>query len=561
MISRREFIQVAAAAGALIGGSGFARALAQQKLTQAELLAFEPLGNVTLVHVTDIHGQLKPLYFREPSVNIGVGAARGQPPHLTGVAFLERFGVAAGSAAAYALTSEDFEALARTYGRIGGLDRAATVVKAIRAERGDKVALLDGGDTWQGSWGSLKTRGQDMIDCMALLKPDAMTAHWEFTYGTDRVKEAVAALGFPFLALNVRDTEWDEAAFKPMTMIERGGVKIAVLGQAFPYTPVANPRWMIPNWSFGLREEDVQAQVDKARQAGAGLVVLLSHNGFDVDRKLASRVHGIDVILTGHTHDAIPEPILVGRTLLIASGSSGKFVSRLDLDVRGGEVKAYRHKLIPLFSDAIAPDAEMAAKIEEVRKPFAAELARPLGRTESLLYRRGNFNGTFDDLICQAILEERDAEIALSPGFRWGTSLLSGQDVTFEDLTNATAITYPNVYRNAMTGAQLRNVLEDVADNLFNVDPYYQQGGDMVRVGGLGYTIDVTKPQGQRISDMTLLKSGAPIDAAHEYRVAGWASVTEGVEGPPIWDLVADHLTKTKTVKLEPNRAVKVVGA
>ena len=561
MISRREFIQVAAATGALIGGSGFSRSFAQQKLTQAELLAFEPLGNVTLVHVTDIHGQLKPLYFREPSVNIGVGEARGQPPHLTGVDFLKRFGVAASSAAAYALTSEDFEALARTYGRIGGLDRAATVVKAIRAERGDKVALLDGGDTWQGSWSSLKTRGQDMIDCMALLKPDAMTAHWEFTYGTDRVKEAVASLGFPFLALNVRDTEWDEAAFKPMTMIERGGVKIAVLGQAFPYTPIANPRWMIPNWSFGVREEDVQAQVDDARKAGAGLVVLLSHNGFDVDRKLASRVHGIDVILTGHTHDAIPEPILVGRTLLIASGSSGKFVSRLDLDVRGGEVKAYRHKLIPLFSDVIASDAEMAAKIEAVRQPFAAELSRPLGRTELLLYRRGNFNGTFDDLICQAILAERDAEIALSPGFRWGTSLLSGQDVTFEDLTNATAITYPNVYRNAMTGAQLKSVLEDVADNLFNVDPYYQQGGDMVRVGGLAYTIDVTKPQGQRISDMTLLKPGAPIDAAREYRVAGWASVTEGVEGPPIWDVVADHLTKTKTVKLEPNRAVKVVGA
>ncbi|MGD0639658.1 MAG: thiosulfohydrolase SoxB [Roseiarcus sp.] len=561
MISRREFIQVAAATGALLGGSGLSRSFAQQKLTQAQLLAFEPLGNVTLVHVTDIHGQLKPLYFREPSVNIGVGEARGQPPHLTGVDFLRRFGVAAGSAAAYALTSDDFEALARTYGRIGGLDRAATVVKAIRAERGDKVALLDGGDTWQGSWTSLKTRGQDMIDCMALLQPDAMTAHWEFTYGTDRVKEAVASLGFPFLALNVRDAEWDEAAFKPMTMIERGGVKIAVLGQAFPYTPIANPRWMIPNWSFGVREEDVQAQVDAARKGGAGLVVLLSHNGFDVDRKLASRVHGIDVILTGHTHDAIPEPILVGRTLLIASGSSGKFVSRLDLDVRGGEVKAYRHKLIPLFSDVIASDAEMTAKIEAVRQPFAAELARPLGRTESLLYRRGNFNGTFDDLICQAILEERDAEIALSPGFRWGTSLLSGQDVTFEDLTNATAITYPNVYRNAMTGAQLKTVLEDVADNLFNVDPYYQQGGDMVRVGGLGYTIDVTKPQGQRISEMTLLRTGAAIDPAHEYRVAGWASVAEGVEGPPIWDLVANHLSKTKTVKLEPNRAVKVVGA
>ena len=294
---------------------------------------------------------------------------------------------------------------------------------------------------------------------------------------------------------------------------------------------------MIPGWSFGVREEDVQAQVDKARAAGAGLVVLLSHNGFDVDSKMASRVSGIDVILTGHTHDAVPEPILVGKTLLIASGSSGKFISRLDLDVQGGAVKAYRHKLIPLFADVIRPDAEMAAKIDEVRNPFAADLARALGRTESLLYRRGNFNGTLDDLICQAVLEERDAEIALSPGFRWGTSLVSGEDVTFEDVTNATAITYPNVYRNPMTGEQLKTALEDVADNLFNPDPYYQQGGDMVRVGGLAYTIDVTKPQGQRISDMTLLRTGGAIDPARQYQVAGWASVTERVRGPPIWDV------------------------
>ncbi|UTD27433.1 thiosulfohydrolase SoxB [Bradyrhizobium sp. WD16] len=561
MISRREFIQVAAAAAALAGGSGsWSRAFAQQKLTQKELLAFEPLGNVTLVHVTDIHGQLMPLYFREPSTNLGVGDARGQPPHVTGKEFLARFGVAPGSSAAYALTSEDFEALARTYGRIGGLDRAATVINAIRAERGDKVALLDGGDTWQGSWSSLKTRGQDMIDCMALLQPDAMTGHWEFTYGTDRVKEAISSLGFPFLGLNIRDAEWNEAAFEASTMIERGGVKIAVLGQAFPYTPVANPRWMIPNWSFGVREEDVQAQVVKARKAGAQLVVLLSHNGFDVDRKLASRVKGIDVILTGHTHDALPEAVKVGRTLLIASGSSGKFVSRLDLDVRDGEVKGYRYKLIPLFSDVIAPDAAMAAKIAEVRRPFAADLARPLGKTESLLYRRGNFNGTFDDLICQALLQERDAEIALSPGFRWGTSVLPGQDITFEDVTNATAITYPAVYRMGMTGTRLKEIIEDVADNLFNVDPYYQQGGDMVRIGGLSYAIDIAKPQGQRISDMRLMKTGAPVDPAKEYQVAGWASVNEGTQGPAIWDVVSDYLKRQKTVRLEPNRAVKVSG-
>lgn len=561
MISRREFVQVAAATLALSGAGGWSRAHAQQKLTQADLLAMPALGNVTLLHMTDIHAQLMPLYFREPSVNLGVGEAKGLAPHLTGAEFLKAYGITPGSAAAHALTAEDFTALARTYGRVGGLDRAATAIAAIRAERPDKVLFLDGGDTWQGSWSSLKTQGQDVIDCMALLKPDAMTAHWEFTYGTARVKEAVEKLGFPFLCLNVRDTEWNEPAFTPSATFERGGVKIAVLGQAFPYTPIANPRWMIPDWSFGVREEDVQAQIDKVRADGAQLVVLVSHNGFDTDRKLASRVKGLDVLLSGHTHDAVPEAIKVGKTLLIASGSNGKFLSRLDLDVQGGVVRDFRYRLIPLFSDVIAPDPVMAAKIQAVRAPFAADLAKVLGRTDSLLYRRGNFNGTFDDLICQALLEEREADIALSPGFRWGTSVLPGQDITFEDVTNATAITYPNAYRMAMNGERIKEVLEDVADNLFNPDPYYQQGGDMVRVGGLAYRIDVSAPQGRRISDMTLLKTGKPIEAARDYQVAGWASVNEGTEGPAIWDVVTSYITRKKQIHLEPNRAVTVTGA
>jgi sulfur-oxidizing protein SoxB len=395
---------------------------------------------------------------------------------------------------------------------------------------------------------------------MALLKPDAMTGHWEFTYGEARVQELIKGLGFPFLALNIRDTEWNEPVFEPSRMFERGGVKIAVLGQAFPYTPVANPRWMMPKWTFGIREEDVRANVEKARKSGAQLVVLLSHNGFDVDRKLAARVQGIDVILTGHTHDAIPEAIKVGNTLLIASGSHGKFVSRLDLDVQNGAVKGFRYKLIPLFADAIKPDTEMTAAIAKARAPYAKELSRVVGNAESLLYRRGNFNGSFDDVICAALLKERDAEIALSPGFRWGTSVLPGQAITMEDIHNATAITYPQVYRMPMTGERLKEVLEDVADNLFNPDPYYQQGGDMVRCGGLGYAIDVGKPISQRISAMTQLKSGKPIEPKKEYVVAGWASVNEGTQGPPVWDLVERYIASEKTVRVAPNSSVKISG-
>ena len=563
MLSRRDFFQVALAASALTGVSGagrWARIAAQQSLSQADLLSFEPLGNVTLLHIADIHAQLRPVHFREPSVNIGVGEVEGLPPHVTGAEFLSRFGIDAGSPLAYALTSEDFAALAKSYGRVGGVDRIATILKAVRAERPDNTLFLDGGDTWQGSYTSFQTNGQDMVDIMTALGTDAMTAHWEFTFGQDRVTEIVEGLDFPFLAGNVRDTEWDEAAFEPIAYFDRGGAKIAVIGQAFPYTPVANPRYKIPNWSFGIREEDVQNHINTARGEGADLVVLLSHNGFDVDRKLASRVTGLDVVLTGHTHDALPVVIEVGKTLLVASGSNGKFVSRLDLDVRDGGMKGYRYRLIPVFADVIAPDAEIAAMVDKIRAPHEAELTRVLGRTESLLYRRGNFNGTFDDLICRALIEERDAQIALSPGFRWGTSVLPGGDITVDDVHNATSMTYPEAYRTKMTGKLLHDILEDVADNLFNPDPYYQQGGDMVRVGGLGYTIDPSKAIGSRISDMMLFESGEKIDPAKEYVVAGWASVNEGTEGPPIWDVVGDYLTKQGTVSVEPNRAVKVVG-
>jgi len=560
MLSRRDFLQVAAATAAILP-AGWTSALAQQRLTQADLLRFEPLGNVTLVHIADIHAQLRPVYFREPSINLGTGDVKGLVPHITGKALLDYYGIPAGTPEAYALAYPDFVALAKGYGKLGGLDRIATVLKSIRAERGDRVLFLDGGDTWQNSYTALQSKGQDMVDCMAMLKPDAMTGHWEFTLGTDRVKELVEGLDFPFLAQNMRDTEWDEPAFKPSAMFERGGVKVAVIGQAFPYTPIANPRWMIPNWSFGIREDDLRANVEKIRKDGAQLVVLLSHNGFDVDRKLASRVSGIDVILTGHTHDALPDVVKVGKTLLVASGSHGKFVSRLDLDVRDGEVKGHRFRLIPIFSDVIAPDPEVAAKIDAIRKPHEAMLGESLARTDTLLYRRGNFNGTLDDVICDALLSERDAEIALSPGFRWGSSLLPGQDITREDIYNATAITYPNAYRMTMTGARLKEIMEDVADNLFYPDPYYQQGGDMVRVGGLSYTIDIGKPGGQRISDMTLLRTGKPLEAQREYTVAGWASVNEGTEGPPIWDVVASYLQRTKVVAPKELANVRVVGA
>ena len=520
--------------------------MAQQSLTQDQLLQFDDFGNLTLIHITDAHAHLKPIWFREPDTNIGIGEAAGRVPHVVGEAFQQMFGIAPGSPEAYALTWPDFASLAQSYGRMGGFDRIATVVKAIRAARPDAL-LLDGGDTWHGSYTSLQTGGEDMVRVLNLLGVDAMTSHWEFTFGTERVQELIEMCRFPFLGANIYDSEWDEPAFEPYQIFETGGLSVGVIGQAFPYLPIANPSWMFPEYSFGIREQRMQQVVDELRGKNVDLVVCLSHNGFDVDHKMAGRVKGIDVILSGHTQDAVPEPVLVGDTIIAASGSHGKFVSRVDLDVRDGRMMGFRHKLIPIFSDVIAPDAEMSGLIDEIRAPYQADLEEVVGQTDQLLYRRGNFNGTWDDVICDAILSERDAEIAMSPGVRWGASVLPG-DITREDIHSVTSMTYGQVYRNEMTGEMLKTVMEDVADNIFNADPYYQQGGDMVRVGGLAYTIDPNAAMGDRISGMRLLKDDSPIEPSRSYVVAGWASANEGTEGPQIWDVVENHIRGTGTL-------------
>ena len=562
MHSRREFLQMAAVSASYFAATpNFARAAAQQRLTQDDLLKFESKGQVTLLHLTDIHGQLKPIYFRPPSENYGVGDFEGVPPHLVGETFLNHFSIPVGSAFAYAHTMVDYLSLAKSYGKLGGLDRTATLIKAIRAERGDnKVLLLDGGDTWQGSYCSLKTQGADMVAAMKALKPDAMVGHWEFTLGKERVEELVDEMGYPFLGSNCFDTEWDERVFQSKAYFERGGIKVAVIGQHFPYTPIANPSHLVEGWSFGIRPDEIQSNIDEARDNGAEIIVLLSHNGFDVDQKLAADISGIDVILTGHTHDAVPEAVRIGKTLVLSSGSHGKYLGRIDLKVERGQVVDASSTLIPVFSDVISPDSEMTSLISQLRAPYEAECNRVIGKAGSLLYRRGNFNGSWDDVICDAIREERDVEIALSPGFRWGTTLLPDQPITIDDMYSQTAMNYPAVYRTEMTGEQLKIMLEDVCDNLFNPNPYYQQGGDMVRVGGLSYECAPKEVMGNRIQNMVFTPTGAPIEANKSYVVGGWASVNPDTEGPAIYDLLENYIQRKNLIIPSSVGAVTVKG-
>ena len=565
-IDRREFLNVMAA-GSACGMFGSWANAAQVATKGPTLYDIPKFGNVSFLHFTDCHAQLTPIYFREPSVNIGLGVMNGRPPHFVGEEFLKFHKVPAKTALSHAFTYLDFEKAAKAYGKVGGFAHLATLVKKMRADR-PNAFLLDGGDTWQGSATALWTNGQDMVDACKLLGVNMMSPHWEFTLGAKRVEEIVKkdfAGNIEFLAQNVKTTDFGDQVFKPYVIREQNGVSVAVIGQAFPYTPIANPRYMVPDWSFGIQDDNMQKMVDEVRKKGAKVVVVISHNGMDVDLKMASRVRGIDAIFGGHTHDGVPQPVIVdnpgGKTLVTNAGSNSKFLGVMDFDVRDGKVAGFKYSLLPVFSNMLPADKEMQALIDKVRAPYKAKLEEKLAVTDGLLYRRGNFNGTFDQLICDALIDVKGADISFSPGFRWGTSVLSGQAITREHVMDQTAITYPYTTVTPMSGEMIKTVLEDVCDNLFNPDPYYQQGGDMVRVGGLTYACEPGAKMGSRITDMRL--NGKPIDANKTYKVAGWAPVAEGAKGEPIWEVVETWLKDKKRItprKLNTPRLIGVKG-
>ncbi len=564
-MSRREFVQLMAIASAagLSLGAGTSRAQAASSLYD-----MPKFGNVHLMHFTDCHAQLKPIYFREPNVNLGFGSQFGKPPHLVGDAFLKHYGIKPGTHDAHALTYLDFDKAALQFGKVGGFAHLATLIKQVRATRPGAL-LLDGGDTWQGSGTALWTKGQDMVDACLALGVDIMTAHWEMTLGEQRVKEIVEkdfAGKIDFIAQNIKTTDFEDPVFDAFVMREMNGIPVAIIGQAFPYTPIANPRYLVENWSFGIDEENMQKTVNLARSKGAQAVILLSHNGMDVDLKMASRVRGIDAILGGHTHDGVPVPVKVsnpgGVTLVTNAGSNSKFLGVLDLDVKNGQVADFRYRLMPVFADLLPADKAMDDLINKIRAPYETKLNEKLATAQGSLYRRGNFNGTFDQLIVDGLMEMKGAEIAFSPGFRWGTSILPGQAITMEHLLDQTAITYPYTTLTPMSGEMIKTILEDVADNLFNPDPYYQQGGDMVRVGGMQYTIDPTASAGNRISDMRI--GDQTIEASKTYKVAGWAPVSEAARdagGEPIWDVMSTYLRQIKTVAAKTPNLPIIKGA
>ncbi|MFV2004277.1 MAG: thiosulfohydrolase SoxB [Gammaproteobacteria bacterium] len=557
-------------------------------------------GNVRILHTTDFHGQLQPVYFREPNVNLGVGDAYGRPPHLVGNKLLEAMNLKPDTLQSYAYTYLDFENAAKKYGKMGGFPQMKTLLDRLRKQAGGQqnTVTLDGGDLWQGSATSLWTRGVDMVEASNILGIDVMVGHWEFTYRENEVLSNVALFKGDFIGQNVRVKEdslmddgyaklvetfdgrglYDEDvgyAFQPYVIKEINGAKICIVGQAFPRTGNANPPEFFPDWSFGLREDDMIELVKQIREEEKpDAVVLLSHNGMDVDIKMAERVPGLNVVFGGHTHDGVPQPIKVknieGHDCWVTNaGSNGKFLGVMDFDIADGKIKSMNYNMLPIISDVLPADKEMQAYIDQMRstkydeniiesrvkekyfnesrlgKTFAEILDEKLAIADRLLYRRGNFMGTWDQILCNALREEYSADIAMSAGVRWGTTTLKGDWITMEDVMTQCSLTYGETYVTEMTGQNLLNILEQVADNLFDPDPYLQSGGDMVRVGGMDYTIDPSKALYERITDARL-DNGHLIEADKKYKIAGWAQVNRTPDGRLMWDVVHDYIIKNR---------------
>jgi sulfur-oxidizing protein SoxB len=566
-LSKREFVQLLAAAstaGMALGRWAHADAARAGDALYDVQPAFKGPGAVSLLHFTDCHAQLKPMRFREPSVNLGVGDMRGRWPHRVGAQLLRAASIAPGSLQAHALTHLDFAAASRRYGKVGGFAHLATLIKRLRAGRPGAL-LLDGGDTWQGSATSLWTQADDMVQAQLALGVDVTTGHWEFTYGMERLKQIVDGDfkgRIAFVAQNVKTADFGDPVFEPFVMREVNRVPVAVIGQAFPYTPIANPRYWVADWTFGIQDDHLQGIVEQVRRAkGAQVVVVLSHNGMDVDLKMASRVRGIDVIFGGHTHDAVPVAVSVanagGTTLVTNAGCNGKFVGVMDLRVSARRVVDARYRLLPVFSELLPPDAAMDMLITKLRAPYEARLSETLAVTDGLLYRRGNFNGSFDEIVLDALQKQSDAEVAFSPGFRWGVTIVPGQVITLEDVYAHTGITYPNTLTRELTGVEIHRIMEDVADNLFHPDPYYRQGGDMVRLGGLSYVIEPRQGMGRRISEIKV--GGMPLAGDRRYKTVSWATPGPEAPGPAAFDVVAAHLRGLGRVRIDPRPRVRVV--
>jgi len=564
-LGRREFVYMMAMLGAApVFANSHTRMTDTNK--KDDYYKLKSFGNVRLMHMTDSHAQLLPVYFREPSVNLGFHSNYGKVPHIVGDKLLDHYGIKGDKRLEYAFSCVNFEKDAEVMGRVGGFAQLKTVIDFLKTSFGEnKTLLLDGGDTWQGSWTSLQTRGKDMVQAMNLLGVDVAVGHWEFTYKAQEVLDNVKLLDAEFLAQNIHVKEdsmmegveaYDEDegyAFKPYTIKNMNGARVAIIGQAFPYTTIANPQRNIPDWSFGIDEEPMQELVDLIKEEEKpDAIIVLSHNGFDVDKKMAEVCSGIDFIMGGHTHDGVPEAVPVknanGTTYVCNAGSNGKFLNVLDLDIQKGKIQDFKFTLLPIFSDLIPEDPTMKKYIADVRKPFLGELNRVLATTDETLFRRGNFNGSWDQIICDSLIEVKGADISLSPGFRWGTTVMPGQPITFDDLATQTALTYPETYVKEFTGAQIHATLEDVADNLFHKDPFRQSGGDMVRTGGISYRINPMNEVGKRITNIVMTKTGLPMDYNKKYKVAGWSTVNSIAPGKPIWEVTEEYLKNVKHI-------------
>ena len=575
-ISRRDFLQFAGALGLLsaTGTNLFAGESAKEKIKQlsfSDLVDFKAKGKVSILHICDLHAHIKPLYWREPSTLISAKNLVGTPGFICGDAFEDFYGIKSGSVDQYFDTYKDFSLLAKKFGKMGGISHMKPMIDHVRKERGEKnVLLLDSGDTWQGTAVALKTKGEAIVDAQNYLGVDVMVGHWEFTYGKERVHELIEKLDADFISQNVIDNDpfsddFEELVFPPYVIKEVAGSKIGIIGQSFPFTSTANPKKFTEGWSFGLRHETLQKYINELRkEKKVDCVVVLSHDGFSVDQELAKKVKGVDFILSGHTHDPSPKPIVVNDTVILIAGSHGKYVGRLDIEMDKGKVKDYEFKLMPVASSLIPADKAGDDLIAKWYKPYDKELNEVLGTTKGLLYKRDTFYSTFDALIGKAIQEEMKSDIVFTPGYRWGTTVLPGDPILKDNVYEMTAITYPEVYTFELKGDKIAKLMEDIADNVFNENPLLQQGGDMSRLTNASYSIKIDAKSGKRISDFMI--GGKPIDLKKTYIVSSWGgnlqNAGENLDKKkirPVYEVVSDYIRKEKVIDIPLESNVKVL--
>ncbi|NLD72906.1 MAG: bifunctional metallophosphatase/5'-nucleotidase [Chloroflexi bacterium] len=398
----------------------------------------------------------------------------------------------------------------------GGHARIAALIAAERRRHPGAVLALDNGDTLHGTYPVVHSEGEALLPILNAMGLDGMTAHWEFAYGPARFKALAQRLNYPMLAINCYEEASGELAYPPYVVYEAAGLRVGVIGIAATIVDKTMP----PSFSKGLRftlgNEELPGHISHLRQEErADLIVVVSHLGFPQEVRLAEEVEGIDVLLSGHTHNRIYRPVLVNGAIIIQSGCHGSFLGRLDLQLEGGKVVDWRHALITVTED-LPEDPVVRERVEAALATDRSDLAEQVGETRTPLHRYTVLEAPMDNLLLQALQSETGAEVAFSNGWRYGAPIPPGP-ITLNDLWNIIPVN-PPVSTCDLTGEEIWDMMEENLEHTFARNPYDQMGGYVKRCLGLNLYAKIENPAGQRIQQIFV--GGRPLRREQVYHAA-----------------------------------------